>query len=128
MALELLLDAVARGHPQTLVARGWSMSPAIPDGTVVELRAPEGPIVLGMVVAVTEPRLLLHRVVGLRSDGAVLLLGDTERRPDGWYRPAQVRAVVARLSRGEWIPVPPRQPPSRPKGSRLARLVRFVRR
>ncbi len=119
--LELLLDAVARGLPQTMIARGSSMWPALRDGDRVELSPCKGRVALGSVVAV-RPRtggFLIHRVCGVRAHGAVLLKGDNNPKPDGWFEPAEVMAIVLRLDRGRGL-----QPvPSRAEAS--GRLVRF---
>ena len=38
--------------------------------------------------------LLVHRVIGVRSDGNILTKGDNRPRPDGWTNVANVAALV----------------------------------
>lgn len=98
--LELLLDAVARGVPQTMIARGSSMWPALRSGDRVELSPPTFPISVGTVVAVRRGgTFLIHRACGVRADGALLVKGDHCPKPDGWFAPDEVVAVVARVQR-----------------------------
>lgn len=106
--LELLLGAVARGVPQTMIARGSSMWPALLSGDRVELSPPTFPIPIGTVVAVRsdDRRFLIHRLCGVRADGAMLLKGDHCPKPDGWFEPHEVVAVVNRVERqGDMRPV-----------------------
>jgi phage repressor protein C with HTH and peptisase S24 domain len=93
--LSLFLEALRTGHPQTMVAHGRSMEPAIRDGTRLVLTLPTRPPKLGDVVAVVlGGTLVIHRVVGVR-DGAILLMGDAHSVPDGWVQATEVVAVTA---------------------------------
>ena len=124
---ELLLALVAGGQPQTLRARGGSMGAAIPDGTCIELARAER-VELGDVVAVTSRhRFLVHRVVGLASDGRVLTQGDACPAPDGWHARDDVRAVVRVAVRDDGVRVPiPRTPV--PPASLWSRAGRWLAR
>lgn len=107
--LDLLCETLTRGHPFRMKARGGSMWPTIPDGAHVELKALDAPPPLGAVVAIHTDtgRFLLHRLVGLRADGALLTKGDNCPVPDGWFRPHEVVALVTRLDIGEgWREIP----------------------
>lgn len=106
--LELLLDALKSGRPQTMVARGASMWPALRDGDTVELTTFDGVPPLGAIVAVwSTGRFLIHRACGVRSDGALLLKGDNNPWPDGWFSPLEQVAVVVRVDHGRGFgPVP----------------------
>jgi signal peptidase I len=94
--LALLLQAMDRGHPQTLVAQGRSMLPALPPGSRVRLSAIRRDPVLGDVVAawLGDAGFCIHRVVGVRSGPAWLLKGDNNPRPDGWVTRADLLAHV----------------------------------
>lgn len=102
-ALELVLEALERGHPQRMRALGSSMWPAIPGGAWVEL-SPKGaaPLEPLEVVALSSRsgRFLIHRVRGVRADGAVLLMGDHCPAPDGWFSADEVMARVLRMDTG----------------------------
>jgi signal peptidase I len=92
--LSLFLEALETGHPQTMVARGRSMHPAIPDGSRIVLTLPVRPVRLGDVVAVVlRGALVVHRVVGIRGD-EVLCMGDAHTVPDGWIQAGEVAAVA----------------------------------
>ena len=96
MGLELL----ARGLPVTFVARGRSMWPALRDGDRVRVtpltRAPRaGDVVFARV----GDFVVLHRVLWVRRDGAVLLKGDARRRVDGWFSPRAVWGTVDTVER-----------------------------
>jgi hypothetical protein len=99
---------LASGKPALLRARGKSMYPMIPDGTLV-LLAPlplAAPLKAGQVVlARSSSSLLLHRVLKV-SAGKVLLKGDWNRAQDGWVARDQVLGQVAALWRnGERFPM-----------------------
>ena len=98
--LALLLEAVERGTPQTMIAQGRSMLPAIPPGSTVRLSALVGEPALGDIVAawLDEGGFCIHRVVGVRKGPAWLLKGDNNPRPDGWI------AREGLLARVELVP------------------------
>ncbi len=115
---ELFLEGIARGNVMPFIARGTSMERAIRSGTEVMIARYEddsAPKLFDVVLA-TRPTFCLHRVIGIRQDGAVLLMGDNTNRPDGW---APATAVVGRAVSGkapgagvhapipEPIPIPP---------------------
>ncbi len=91
----LLKDLLARHGTAHIVARGDSMLPHIADGARLCLSTAR-PLQLRDVVAVAGPRdaLLVHRIVGIRADGAVLLQGDAYAAPDGWFERAAILGVV----------------------------------
>lgn len=132
VSLELLLEAVARGTPQRMRALGSSMWPTIPGGTELELHPvdPKAPPNPGAVVAVhaRDGRFLIHRVCGLRRDGALLVKGDNCPSPDGWFFPGEVVAVVRRMDDGSgWREVPKTRAPVPPLSRRaLGRLRRLA--
>ena len=124
---ELLLALVASGQPQTLRARGGSMGAAIPDGTRVELERVVR-VKLGDVVAVTSrQRFLIHRVVGLASDGRVLTQGDACPSPDGWHARDDVRAAVRVAVHADGARVPIATAPV-PRASLWSRAGRWLAR
>jgi hypothetical protein len=95
-ALSLVLETIARGYPARMIARGTSMANAIVDGDTIVLTPKDRAPILGDVVAVTsgDGRFFVHRVIGLRTDGAFLVAGDTTRAPDGWFLTGDVNAFV----------------------------------
>jgi hypothetical protein len=127
--LALVLESVARGHETRMIARGSSMAHAICDGDTIVLTPVTRAPTLGDVVAVTDGdgRFFVHRVIGLRADGAFLVGGDTNRSPDGWFRTPHLKAFVrARVVDGRELTV---GKPTLPKApSMTARIVRRARR
>lgn len=106
--LELFLEALARGRSQTMVVQGGSMWPALRPGDVVRVTPRERPT-LGDIVAVRPAGagFFVHRVCGLRADGALLVMGDHNAKPDGWFAPAHVVGVITGVRRsGRFVPVP----------------------
>lgn len=130
LPLDLLLEALPHA-PQRMRALGGSMWPTIPGGTLLELHppAPTSPE-LGTLVAVRpgDGRFLIHRVVGLRPDGAFLLKGDNCPAPDGWFSPDDIVARVTRMDDGAgWREVPRAKAPVPPLSRRaLRRLARLA--
>lgn len=97
---ELFLEGIARGNTMPFVARGTSMERAVRSGTEVMVRRYDddtGPELFDVVLA-TRPTFCLHRVIGIRQDGAVLLMGDNTNRPDGW---APREAIVGKAISGK---------------------------
>ena len=131
VSLELLVEALARGHPQRMRALGTSMWPTIPGGSLLELSPadPAHPPNPGDVVAVRsrDGRFLVHRVCGVRGDGARLLMGDHCLKPDGWFSLDEVVALVTRMDDGAgWRAVPRQKTPMPPLLHRARRrLARF---
>jgi hypothetical protein len=98
-----LLGAVCDRHACfRFAARGISMHPFIRDGDVLTVAPLDGPVAVGDVVAVRDPRgqrLLVHRVVtALR--GRFVVRGDNTREPDGAALQADVLGRVCRVERG----------------------------
>lgn len=114
--LELVLEALRRGHIQKMVARGRSMSPSIADESTLELRPCSTAPGLGSVVAARSAagRFVIHRVVGVRSDGARLLKGDNNTEPDGWFLVEELVAVVTQIDRGTGLEPMGLTPASKP--------------
>jgi hypothetical protein len=105
-SLELLFEALNNGHPQIIIAHGNSMGAHLPSGAQVWL-VPTCTMRLGQVVAVAdlEGQFLVHRVVGLRTDGSFLLKGDANPKPDGWFPPETPYAGVYAYRTGDaWKP------------------------
>jgi hypothetical protein len=119
-AVELVVDVLRRGRAQFVIARGGSMTAAIRDGARVglaPLRDRRGRVVrrpkLGEVVAVASPRVgfVVHRVVGVDSAGRLLVKGDANPAPDGWFDLEEIAAIADDV---DGAPVsPPRSPPPR---------------
>lgn len=115
---ELLADVLARSlRGGVVVARGQSMSPAIPSGSRLRLAQNQAVHHGDVVAARIGSALVIHRVVGVDAQGALLLKGDALTAPDGWVQPhdvlGRVAAVDARDGRGERpapapLPVVPR--------------------
>ena len=114
------------------VARGTSMARAIVSGSEVRVRglAADDVLELFSVVLAVRPTFCLHRVIGVRQDGALLLMGDNTNRPDGWVlRQAVVGVAVSVLAPGATdhvpvpgpIPVPPRRVRALERAARLVR-------
>lgn len=125
VALELIFEALSKGHPQTMIAHGRSMGESLPSGSEV-LLAPMGELRLGQVIAIYEPheRFLIHRVVGIRRDGFFLLKGDANPGPDGWFPPTTIRAnVYAYKWNARWTHPTYSPPPRVPLWTRLARRL-----
>ncbi|HEY4224118.1 MAG TPA: S24/S26 family peptidase [Myxococcota bacterium] len=127
-ALELVVEVLRTGAPQTLVARGGSMAGAIRDGarlTLVPLGVRKRAPALGDVVAVATPRvgLIIHRVVGVDARGLLLIKGDACPSPDGWFSLRDIVGIVADI---EGNPVPPPKPAPARWRRGLARIARWL--
>ena len=97
MLTALLQEAVHAGRTVRVRARGGSMHPLIPDGSVVELAPVHRPLRVGDVVAAARgDDLLIHRVVGLGDP--VALKGDANGGRDGGVAPGDVFALARRVS------------------------------
>jgi hypothetical protein len=99
--VDLLADVLARGHTPVIVARGTSMTAAIPHGARLTLAPLAEPALRGVslgdvVAARVHGRLVVHRVVGIDARGQLLLKGDACPTADGWIgREALLGQVVA---------------------------------
>lgn len=93
--LELVVEALERGHQVEIVVTGTSMLPSIPSGSRIRLSPPRA-ISLGDICAATIDKrtFVVHRVVGLRCGGWVLTKGDSNRGPDPWIQEEQIVAHV----------------------------------
>jgi hypothetical protein len=88
----------AAGGTMPFRAAGVSMSPALPDGTVVLLGpVPRVPPLGAVVLAAFDQRTVLHRVLW-RWRGRALLAGDANPRLDGWVGYDQLAGVVVEWS------------------------------
>ncbi len=100
VAVDLLADVLLRHGAARVVARGSSMTPAIPSGARAEL-VPPGALTHGDVVAArVRGSLVMHRVVGLDFAGRALLKGDACPSPDGWVERGCVLARVEAIDDG----------------------------
>jgi hypothetical protein len=118
--IDLVVDVLRSGRPQRIIARGGSMEPAIANGAQIEIVPLARAAALGdvLVVRTAQHGLLIHRVIGVRGDGHVLLRGDACADPDGWIAPDDVlgRALI------DGAAPPPLRP--RPPATWRAALVR----
>ncbi len=101
--LELMRPVLEKGLPFRFCARGWSMSPFIRDGDVIQVQSLGKSLPhMGEVVAFIQPaadRLVIHRVVGQKG-GSYLLQGDNSLgTPDGLVPPEAVLGRVIRVER-----------------------------
>jgi hypothetical protein len=97
---DLCAAVTAAGGTMPFRAAGTSMSPALPDGTVVRLGpVPRRPPLGAVVLASLGQRTVLHRVLWRRR-GQVLLAGDANPRLDGWVACEQLAGVVVEWSAG----------------------------
>lgn len=128
VATELLADVMAaRGHHR-MVARGASMTPAIPSGAQVELVRAAALDPGDVVAARVHGSLFVHRIVGVDAAGQVLLQGDACRSPDGWVAPRDVLGRVASIDDGDGRrAVPATQRPVARWRRGMARLRRALR-
>jgi hypothetical protein len=95
---QLLLEALGRYGRVRIRARGHSMRPLIPDGSLVELRPLRGDPCGGEVVAAFRgATLLIHRVVRVAPEG-VTLAGDGARAADPMLPPDAVFGVAVRAT------------------------------
>jgi hypothetical protein len=93
----LAAEAVARFGQFRIQARGNSMRPLIPDGTVVTLRPALREIHPGDIVAIDlGARLVVHRVLSNR-DGWIQTAGDSNRKADPKRPVADVIGVVSHV-------------------------------
>lgn len=102
LVLELWDELRAKGTPITVVVRGASMWPAMPDGSwltvtpceALRLRRDE------VVMFRVNDTIVSHRVVDVRRDGTVLTWGDSLQRLDPPIDPKDVfgRAVLCKKS------------------------------
>lgn len=115
-------------------ARGRSMAPTIPDGSMVDVEALLGAPVIDELlcfVASHALALVVHRVIAVREDGAVLTHGDGLKNHDGWSEPAYHIGVVRRYRLGGRVyHARPGAPRARPSGRRqlIQRAARALRR
>jgi SOS-response transcriptional repressor LexA len=93
-----LLEAGLAAH---FTASGSSMAPAIADGDgvivepVCDSRLETGTVVLAEI----DGRLLAHRIVGVQTDGALVLRGDNRASDDPPVARHAVRGVVTQVIR-----------------------------
>ena len=101
--LDTVCALLQEGHTHVPVTvAGTSMTPFFDPGDTVFLDLPSKPIEVGDVILFARfgTIYVLHRVVGIFSDGTLELLGDAQVRSER-VLPEQVRAVVTGLRRGK---------------------------
>jgi hypothetical protein len=92
----LFREALRRGRQLNIRARGHSMRPLIPDGSIVEVRPMSGRLRIGDIVAAQRgQRLYIHRVHAVEP--MVLLWGDGNRRPDRSFQDSDILGRVHRI-------------------------------
>nr|WP_279615074.1 S24/S26 family peptidase [Desulfospira joergensenii] len=95
------MDAVLAADPSNRVkvkGHGLSMSPFIRDHNVIVLKpnTSDTQIKFGDIVAIfnkDQTRILIHRVIG-KNKNRILIKGDNNIRPDGWYSKQDVLGIV----------------------------------
>lgn len=100
MACQLLQEG--RTNVPVTVA-GTSMTPFLDPGDTVYLNLPRAPLAVGDVVLFTRPdgRYVLHRVMAVRPDGRLEILGDAQSIPEYLPGPQAVHAVVTGALHGK---------------------------
>lgn len=93
----LVREALSLGRSVTIRARGHSMRPLIPDGSLVEIvPLPRSPRV-GDVLALGRGRhLVVHRVHAVTEAG-VVTMGDGGAKPDRPFEPCEILGIVRRV-------------------------------
>ena len=101
--LDTVCSLLREGHTHVPVTvAGTSMTPFFDPGDTVFLDLPQKPIEVGDVILFARfgQQYVLHRVVGIFSDGTLELLGDAQVRSER-VAPEHIRAVVTGLRRGK---------------------------
>ena len=101
--LDTVCALLREGHTHVPVTvAGTSMTPFFDPGDTVFLDLPSKPIEVGDVILFARfgTIYVLHRVVGIFSDGTLELLGDAQVRSER-VAPEHIRAVVTGLRRGK---------------------------
>ena len=101
--LDTVCALLQEGHTHVPVTvAGTSMTPFLDPGDTVFLDLPNGAVEKGDVILFqrTGGQYVLHRVVAVRENGILELLGDAQLLPEPVH-PSQVRAVVTEARRGE---------------------------
>lgn len=102
--LDTVCDLLNQGHTHVPVTiAGSSMTPFLDPGDTVFLDLPQGPVRPGDVVLFTRSsgRYILHRVIKVRPDGSLVILGDAQLLPELLPDPAQVRGLVVGATHGK---------------------------
>ena len=95
--LDMISDLIREGHSQVPVTvAGGSMTPFLHHGDTVYLDALRRPPRKGDIVLYTRPsgQYVLHRVVQVRKDGSLILLGDAQQEREWIESAAAIRGVV----------------------------------
>src|SRR5262245_13840016 len=115
-----LRELIERDGQLRSEARGNSMSPTIPDGTLVEVLPLPAVLVEGELLAFVPAScaaMVLHRVLECRADGSVRTRGDRHTYDDGWITKERQVGIVRRYWLGgraySATPGEPRMQPSR---------------
>ena len=106
--LDTVCALLLEGHAHVPVTvAGTSMTPFLDPGDTVFLELCNGAVEIGDVILFrrTGGQYVLHRVVAVRENGMLELLGDAQLRPEPVH-PTQVRAVVTEARRGEKLLTP----------------------
>ncbi len=101
-AAELLVAIIGKGADCRIRAGGTSMHPFIKHGDIITVAALAGPVRIGEILAVRNPRnekLLVHRTLAI-CPGAVRTKGDNCIGSDGWICDDRVLGRVVRCERG----------------------------
>ena len=101
--LDTVCALLREGHAHVPVTvAGTSMTPFLDPGDTVVLDLPEGAVEKGDVILFRRMggQYVLHRVVAVRENGILELLGDAQLLPEPVH-PTQVRAVVTQVRREE---------------------------
>lgn len=112
--VELMQETLARDVPFCFRARGESMTPFIRDGDVIKVMPLRARAVgMGAVVAFKRPQtgaLVVHRVVGVSDEAALIHADNIPQVSDGWvpyeYMLGRV-TEIRRNGRGIWLGLGP---------------------
>ena len=124
LPVALLREGLARHGRVHLVARGQSMRPLVPDGSLCEIvRLHAMPRPGQLVAAVRGEVVIVHRVIAVTAS-LVQTRGDGARRADPPWRAADLLGLVSRVR----LPVGLRYAPDLgPVGRAIALVQRFRR-
>ena len=120
--IDLLSDTIGTGQSVRIRARGGSMRPLVPDGSVVELAPVTEPLRVGDIVAArVNGRFVIHRVVSLGA--MVTLRGDATLANDPMVHPDDIIAIGRTVTTPGGWKMRIDTPPARLAGRLLSRFV-----
>jgi len=101
--VELMRGVLGKRVPFRFRARGWSMSPFIRDGDVISISPlfnslPKPGEVVGFIHPDTD-KLVVHRVVGQRSQACLVRGDNLSGDNDGWVPKEKILGMVTRVER-----------------------------